>query len=313
MEGDLEERHIGRDKSNLRFALILTSIVFVAELVGGILTRSLALVADSAHMFLDAFAVGLSFFALYLSELPATHKRTFGWHRAEVLAALINGLLLSVVAVEIFIHGWRRMADPQEVIILPMMIIAGVGLVTNLIVARRLHSSDKHDINMRGVYLHVLGDLMASVAVLGGGVVMLVTGQMIVDAILGMGIACLVLYSAIRLLRDVFHVLIEGVPRHIRVQDVTSAIAEVPGVKSVHDIHVWTICSHILSLSCHVRFDADSKVTQDDVISQINSAVREKYCITHSTIQVDHVSPYLEPVISQDLSHDSDHVHHSHG
>jgi cobalt-zinc-cadmium efflux system protein len=304
---------VSTDKGRLRFALALTAVVFVAELVTGILTGSLALVADSAHMFLDAFAIALSLTALYLSSLPATEHRTFGWHRAEVLAALANGVLLGVVAVEIFIHAIERLSSPREVIVLPMIVVAAVGLVTNLVVAFRLHGSDRRDINLRGAYLHVIGDMMASVAVVAGGVVIWITGKNLIDAILAMAIACLVLFGALRLLRDALHLLLDGVPRHIKVSEVSNAIAAVPGVTSVHDIHVWAICSHILSLSCHLRVDRKTRPENAAVINEINEAIAHRFGIMHSTIQIDDGGPEDEPMISQDLNHGAAHAHgHDH-
>jgi len=301
------------DTGRLRFALALTAVIFLAELVTGILTGSLALVADSAHMFLDAFAIALSLTALYLSSLPATEQRTFGWHRAEVLAALANGILLGVVAVEIFIYAIDRFSNPREVIILPMIAVATVGLIANLVVAFLLHGSDRKDINLRGAYLHVIGDLMASVAVVAGGVVIWATGLSLVDAILAMGIACLVLFGALRLLRDALHLLLEGVPRHIKIREVSEAITGVPGVVSVHDIHVWAICSHILSLSCHLRVDRASRPENAAVIADINEKLMHKFSITHSTIQIDDGDEEHEPMISQDLNHGAVHAHdHGH-
>lgn len=296
------------DKGRLRFALALTAVIFLAELVTGILTGSLALVADSAHMFLDAFAIALSLTAMYLASLPATEQRTFGWHRAEVLAALANGALLGVVAVEIFIHAVDRFSDPREVIVLPMIVVATVGLITNVVVALRLHGSDRRDINLRGAYLHVLGDLMASVAVVAGGAAIWASGMNLIDAILAMGIACLVLFGALRLLRDALHLLLEGVPRHIAITDVSEAIAAVPGVVSAHDIHVWAICSHILSLSCHVRTDRAKGPTNASVIEAINEMLTHRFGITHTTIQIDDGDEEHEPIISQDLNHDAAHA-----
>jgi cobalt-zinc-cadmium efflux system protein len=261
-------------------------------------------------MFLDAFAIALSLTALYLSSLPATEHRTFGWHRAEVLAALANGVLLGVVAVEIFIHAVERISNPREVIVLPMIAVATLGLITNFVVAFRLHGSDRKDINLRGAYLHVIGDMLASVAVVAGGVVMWATGLNLIDAILAMAIAGLVLFGALRLLRDALHLLLEGVPRHIRIADVSEAIAAVPGVISVHDIHVWAICSHILSLSCHLRVDRGKRPQNAPIIREINETLAHRFGIMHSTIQIDDGGPEDEPMISQDLNHG---VAHGHG
>jgi cobalt-zinc-cadmium efflux system protein len=300
------------DRGRLRFALILTAMVFVAELATGLLTGSLALIADSAHMFLDSFAVGLSLVALYLAGLPATEQRTYGWHRTEVLAALVNGMLLTFISVEISIHGVNRLMNPREVVILPMIAVAFVGLLTNVVVALKLRRPEERDINLRGAYLHVLGDLMASVAVVAGGFAMMATGVAWIDPLLAMAIACLVLLSALRLLREALHMLLEGVPAHIRTVEVCDAIAGVPGVASVHDVHVWAICSHILSLSCHVRVDDGRTPGNNSIIDRIGDLVDERFGISHTTIQVEH-GKGKEPMISQDLNHAGPVHLHEHG
>jgi len=270
------------DKSitgRFKYAIALTALTLVAEVIGGIWTNSLALLSDAAHVFLDIFALVLSLVAIKLSSYPVTDTRTFGWHRAEVFASLINGITVFLMAFGIFYEGWGRLLEPQEVKSLPMLVIAGIGLVMNLVAASALHQHSHDDLNVHSAFLHVIGDAAASVGVIAGGIVMYYTGWFVIDAAISIVIGCIIFWGAWRVIRESSHILLEGVPRGMSVQAVVESIQEVEGVNAVHNLNVWTICSHILALSTHVDILPEFKENQGDVLRQIEEMLLERYHI----------------------------------
>jgi cobalt-zinc-cadmium efflux system protein len=218
----------------------------VAEVIGGIWTNSLALLSDAAHVFLDLFALILSLAAIKLASYPVSDTRTFGWHRTEVFASFINGASVFLMALGIFYEAWGRLFNPQEVKSLPMFIIAAIGLAMNLVAAGALHSHSHDDLNVHSAFLHVIGDAAASVGVIAGGVVMYFTDWYVADAIISIGIGCVIFWGAWRVMREAAHILLEGVPRGLSTAEVAEAINGVEGVNAVHHMNLWAICSHIL-------------------------------------------------------------------
>jgi cobalt-zinc-cadmium efflux system protein len=225
------------------FAIGLTAVTLVGELIGGFWTNSLALLSDAAHVFMDLFALLLSLLAIQLSGRPASDRRTYGWHRAEILASLMNGLTLLLIAFGILQEAWDRLLNPQPVKSAEMFVIASLGLVMNLIAASRLHGHSHDDLNVRSAFLHVIGDAIASVGVILGGVVMLYTGWFVVDALISDVIAIIIGWGSIRLLREAGHILLEGVPPGVELNRVIEKIRAVAGVNDVHHLHCWAICS----------------------------------------------------------------------
>jgi len=239
------------DGRALRRVLLLTAAFMVVELVGGLVANSLALLADAGHMLTDVGALGLALFAAWFSRRPATPDKTYGYLRIEILAALVNGVTLFVVAGLILWDAVGRIAQPEEVDPVILMGIATGGLVVNLVGARILHGGHRHSLNVRGAYLHVLGDLLGSIgAILAGGII-LTTGWTPADPVISVGIALLILLGAWRLLRESTDVLLEATPSHIALGDVATGIASVPGVRSVHDLHVWTLTGGVVAMSGH--------------------------------------------------------------
>jgi len=272
-------------KVDLRPALVITGAVFFLEFAGGFWSGSLALLSDSLHVLFDAVALGLAWAATVLASRPATDRHSWGLHRSEILAALINGVALILVSAGIFVEAVRRLMHPTDVHTGGMLVIALIGLVANAIVARQLHGHDGEDLNMRGAYLHILGDLLASVAVIVGAVVIRYTGWTVVDPILSLGIGLLLLSGAGRLVRESLHILMEGVPRGLSVEQIVAAVREVPGVKDLHKVHVWSLCSHIRALAAHLTIDPAYSATAQQVIDDVNIFLREKFNITHTTLQ----------------------------
>ncbi len=302
MDHEGHEHHAASATSRLRFAILATGSVFFLEVVGGLLTHSLALLADSAHVFMDVFALSLALGASRLSQRPSSEVRTFGWHRAEVLAAFINGCLLFGVSVVIFREAYYRILTPREVLAPGMLAVGFVGLVVNAVVAFRLHVRGEHDINIRGAYVHVLGDMIASVGVVVGAIIIYFSGWTRVDAALSIGIGLLIAYNAIRVVLDALHILLEGVPKGLDVHEVANALEGIQGVNAVHDLHIWTVCSHILSLSCHMRLGLSDRERRARIIEKANELLQERFRIRHSTIQVDE-GECTEERIAQDLKH----------
>jgi cobalt-zinc-cadmium efflux system protein len=273
-----------------RFALSLgiSVFIFVAELAGGFWTGSLALLSDSAHVFLDIFALAFSYIALRVSTLPADDRHTFGWHRLEVFAGLANGITLFAVTITIFYEAWQRIKSPVVVHSAEMLVIAVIGLIANLITAQLLKEHHQHDLNVRSAFLHVVGDALSSVGVIIGGIVMLFTGWIIIDPIISVLICIFLFFGSWRVVRSSVHILFEGTPEGISLSDVARAISEIDGVREVHDLHIWSICSGYPALSVHVCADFDRTTTER--LSAIKKMLQERFGIEHTTIQIDSVN-----------------------
>jgi cobalt-zinc-cadmium efflux system protein len=264
--------------------LALVLLYMGAEVVGGLLTNSLALLADAGHMFSDAGSLALALFAMWIARKPRSPGKTFGYHRTEVLAALANGLTLVVIAVYIVFEAVERFESPQEVDGATMMWIAVGGLVVNLLGLKILHGGQDESLNLRGAWLHVMADALGSVQAIAAGALIWAFGWDIADPIASVLIALLVFGSSWPLLRDATNVLLEGTPAHIDSGEVTKALEAVDGVLGIHDLHIWTITSGFESLSVHVRVKGREGA---DVLAEIRELVRERFDIEHSTVQVE--------------------------
>ncbi len=274
----------GRPARRLAWAISLTTLILAGEIVGGIWTGSLALLSDAAHVFMDVFALTLSLGALLLARRPADERRTFGWHRAEVFAALINGVTLIGVAAFIFVEGVGRLLEPTPVKGVGLLVFAAAGLVGNAAVALLLRRHVGADINIRGAFLHVIGDVLASAAVIVGAVIVIFTGWYVVDPILAFAIGGLLLWGSGRLVRDALRILFEGTPAGVLPRDVARALAAVEGVTAVHDLHVWALCSHITNLSAHLVV---CEGAGDAVLRAAEDALAAKFKINHTTLQLE--------------------------
>jgi cobalt-zinc-cadmium efflux system protein len=291
----------GTPAARLRLAIPLTLAVFAAELIGGIWTSSLALLSDSLHVLFDATALGLSYAAIVLAARPASDRHSYGLHRGEILAALANGLTVALIAAWIFSEAWERLHSPRPIRVGGMMGVALAGLAANAVVARLLHGHHHDDLNVRGAYLHVLGDLLASAAVVAGGAVIWATGWTLIDPLLGLAIGLLLLWGAGRLVRESLHVLMEGVPAGITVEGVVAVVRGVPGVTDFHRVHIWSLCSHIRALSAHLTVDDAAGRDAHAVLDAVNDLLHERFGITHTTLQSEcrgcaADGPYCTPV-----------------
>jgi cobalt-zinc-cadmium efflux system protein len=274
-------------RKRLTLAIFFTSLVLVAEAVGGILANSLALLSDAAHMFGDVFALCLSWFALKIACSPSTHTKTYGLHRMEIFAAFLNGVLLVIMAGWIFYEAIERFQNPSTVDSQTVIVIAIIGLITNLTVLFVLkeHGMHSHDLNMKGAFFHVLGDTIASVGVIIGAVIMMATGWYVIDALLSAAIAVLLIWGPKSILSDSVHILLEGVPKGISIVEVKKELTAIPAIREIHELHIWSICSNIYALSAHALVN-DQKVNQvEAVLTEIQELLKNKFNITHSTVQ----------------------------
>jgi cobalt-zinc-cadmium efflux system protein len=272
-------------RENLRLALAITGSWFVIELVGGLYANSLALLADAAHMLTDLAALGLSLFALKISKRPATHSKTFGYLRAEILAALANGIFLILIAIYIFYESYQRFRMPEEVKSVPMLVVAATGLVANIATAALLFRSRHENLNLRGAFLHVVGDTLGSVGAILAGVLIFLRQWYMADPIVSAVVAALVLYSSWELVAESVDVLLEGTPRHLDVPSILADLGRLHGVTSVHDLHVWSITSEMTAMSCHLVLKPGEDAGR--VLAESSGLMREKYGIEHTTIQIE--------------------------
>lgn len=281
----------GGNRTRLAIALAIIAAVLVAEVVGALLSGSLALLADAGHMSSDAIGLAVALIATIVAARPATDRHTFGFQRVEVLAALLNGVLLSVVAVWVAIEAIRRLTTPAdaEVHALPMLIVAGVGLLANLAAMLVLRGGDRRSLNMRGASLEVFGDLLGSIAALAAGAVILLTGFGQADAIASLLIAALIVPRAFLLLRDVVRVLTESAPRETNVEQIRQHLLETPGVVAVHDVHVWAITSGQPVFTAHV--ECDEAVFQRGetgaMLEALGDCLKGHFDVEHSTFQLE--------------------------
>jgi cobalt-zinc-cadmium efflux system protein len=257
----------------------------VAEAAGGWWTGSLALLADAGHMFTDVAALALALTAVWFASRPATSSKTFGYYRLEIIAALVNGVALVVISLLIFYGAWERWFSPPVVRGGPMMIFAAGGLFVNLVCAWILHGHNQVDLNMRGAWLHVIGDALGSVAALAAGALMWGFGWYTADPLFSVLISALIIWGSIRLIRESTNILLEGTPAHINLAAVENAILDTNGVDDVHDLHVWTITSGREALSAHVIHS--HAISQPDLLKELRIKLHDRFGVDHLTIQME--------------------------
>jgi cobalt-zinc-cadmium efflux system protein len=275
----------------LGWTLALLAAYTVAEVIGGLATGSLALLADAGHMLSDVLSLLLALGAIWLARRPATPARSFGYRRAEIIAAFLNGLLLVLVAAWVLLEAARRLSDPPEVLGGWMLAVAVGGLAVNAAALVVLARSGRESLNIKAALRHVLADALGSVGVIVASIVILTTGWELADPIVSAAIAVLILFSAWAVLRDSGHILLEGAPSGVDPGEVESVILDVPGVESVHDLHVWTITSGFDALSAHVLVGREQDCHA--LRRAVEQALGASFGITHTTLQVDHASTRL--------------------
>lgn len=277
----------GKIEKRLTMALTITIFIFLMELVGGFLSNSLALKSDAGHLFGDVLALGLSLLAVKLSKLPASSRRTYGYHRSEVLAAIVNGTTLLILAVYIFYEAYRRLIEPEPIKSMLMLAVAVIGFAANIYVMVKLRGHASENLNVRAAFLHVMGDMLASVGVIIGGLVMLITGNYLADPLISFLVGFIIFFGAAGVLREGVNILLEGVPRHINYLNLKNDMESIEGAIAVHDLHIWTISSSKLALSAHVTVPEKSGHMGQDIIAATNTMLKDKYGIGHVTLQIE--------------------------
>ncbi|KAA5542004.1 cation diffusion facilitator family transporter [Adhaeribacter rhizoryzae] len=274
-----------QNKKRLMFVLGFTLLYLLAEVIGGIWTKSLALLADAGHMLTDVGGLVFALIAINLAEKKATPEKTYGYYRAEILAALANAVVLIGISLYILYEAYLRFLNPPEVESKFMLVIAGVGLVVNLIGMYILRKGSKDSLNMKGAYFEVLSDMLTSIGVIAAGIIMWTTGWYYADPILSAGIGLFILPRTWILLKEAVDILLEGTPADVNLAVVRETLQKIPGVTQVHDLHVWTLTSGINAMSAHVVIE--EQTTPNQVLKAINDQVKEPFKIKHTTIQVE--------------------------
>lgn len=276
-----------KGSQRLKVALVIVLVVMVAEVVGGILSNSLALLGDAGHMLVDALALGMALFAIKVARRPATPTRTYGYHRVEIMAALANGVTLVLVAAYIFYEAYQRFLNPPVVQTPLMLVVATIGLIANLIGIRLLRGVSRGSLNIKAAFWHIVGDTISSVGVIIAGVIISVAGWYVVDPIIAVFIGGIILWGAVRLVRESADILLEAVPKHIQMDKVVETIKNVPGVEDVHDIHIWTITSGIHALSVHLLIEDQTVSRSAEIVETVNQNLARYFNITHTTLQLE--------------------------
>ena len=274
------------EAKRLSVTLFLALLAALLEGVGGWVAHSLALLSDAGHMLADAGAIALSLIALRIAGRPADARRTYGYYRLEILAALLNGAVLIAIAVGIVFEAWQRLRHPHEVHVRVVVLLALAGIALNAVGMWLTHTGDS-SMNLRSTFLHLGGDLLNSVGVLVSAAIIFWTGRLEADPIISFLIAATIVWSAVRLCREAVDVLLEGVPAHLDFSEVNLALGAVPGVAAVHDLHVWTITSGLVALSCHIVVNCEGPDcrSHDEILTDARQVLREKFHIEHTTIQ----------------------------
>jgi len=280
----------GGDRTSkvLRISLVVTLIYIVLLVIAGIRAHSLALLSEAGHNLSDLVALLLSLVAVYLQARPPSATKTYGWHRAGVLAALVNAGSLVVISFFIFYEAFRRLRNPEPVHAGLMMGVAAVGVVMNGVIALLLYKSQR-DVNIRSTLLHEIGDTVSTAAVIVGGWAISATGQYWIDPALSFGIGALILWSGFGIVRETLNILLEGTPQGIKLERVTAAICAVDGVNDVHDLHVWNIGSETAALSCHISIADIPPSVSERILREVKERLREEFHIDHTTIQFENV------------------------
>jgi len=276
--------------SVLKWSIFLMLALAAGEAAAGYWTHSLALLSDAGHNFTDSLALMLAWLAFYLQAKPADEVKTYGYHRAGVLAAFVNALTLIGLAVYIFYEAWQRFRNPAPVHAEWMMLVAGAGFLVDAGVSVALLRGSRHDVNVRGAFLHTAGDAASTAGIVLGGGLIYLTGWQQIDSILSVLIGGLILWSSVDILRETLNILLEGLPRGLRLDAVVTAMRQVEGVEQVHDVHIWSLGSHNHALSCHVTIADIPPSASQRILDRLNETLERNFQISHTTVQFEHAA-----------------------
>ena len=273
--------------NKLKYSLILSATILIAEVIGGVLSNSLALLSDAGHVFADVIALGLSWYGVRQAMRPSDSRMTFGYHRIGVIVAIVNAVSIFVIAAVIIYEAYGRLREPPEVKSTLMMAVAIVGLAANILVTWWLRKAQRSNINIRSAFWHAFGDALASVGVIAGGIIIMLTGQFLVDPIISVLIALIILWSAWSIFREGFRVILEATPRDVDILKMIGALKSIEGVKDVHDVHVWSITPELRAMNGHILIE-DISISDAAVIrSRIEEVIRDQFHIEHTTLQME--------------------------
>jgi len=273
--------------SKLKFGIIFTGAILVIEVVGGLLSNSLALLSDAGHVFADVIALSLSWYGVRQAERPPTGRMTFGYHRVGVIIALVNAISIFVIAAIIFYEAYRRWQQPPEINSPIMLAAAVVGLSVNIFVVFWLRKEQQKNLNVRSAYWHAFGDALASIGVIIGGIIILLTGWFLIDPIISVFIGCIITLAAWRILKEGLRVLLEATPHQVDVTKMVNTLTQILGVKGVHDVHVWSISPEIHAMSCHVLIDDLPTSQAADIRRNIEEILQKRFHVEHTVLQME--------------------------
>lgn len=289
----------------LQISLLATVAFIVVEIATGVVSGSLSLISDAAHNFADCLALGLAWFAAYLQQKPPDQTKTFGYHRAGVVAALFNAASLVAMAVWILFESYERLVTPRDVDERMMIYVAAAGIALNLFVMRALHAHSKADLNIRGAYVHMLGDALSSVGIVIGGALIAWTGWLWVDPALSALIAVLILWTGWRIVGEALNILLEGLPAGMSLEDVRSALLELDEVLEIHDLHVWSLSADSHAMCCHAVIPDMPPSASQAILDSMNETLAERFGIRHATVQFEHRPCEHYAMVCSELEHDS--------
>jgi len=312
MAGHNHHSASGMNEQRLRLSLGLTLAFVGVELVAGIRGHSLALMSDAGHNFTDAFALLLSWYALWIARKPATAGKTYGYHRVGILTALFNAVTLLAIAGVIIGEAIRLFAHPEPTQSTPMIVVALIAVVMNTVIALWLHSASHDSLNVRSAFIHMLGDAISSAGVVGAGIVVHFTGWVYADPLVSVLIAIFIVVSSVGIVREAVNVLLEGTPRGLDMKTLVEAMQDVPGVDDVHDLHVWCIGDGMNALSCHLRVSESDAYRAGTVVREVKDMLAERYATRHSTIETECIGCNSGEVYCQMDVHEKTGCDHSH-
>ncbi len=290
-------RRESNKESQLALALLISVGIMLLELAGSLVSNSLALLGDAGHVFTDVFALGLSILAVRLSKRPHTGSMTYGFHRIEILIAFLNAGTLITVSLYVLYEAFLQFLHPPEVKAPILLAVASIGLLGNAASAALVWPQRRRDLNIRAVFLHILGDMLATIGAVVGGVALLLTGVSVIDPLVGALIGGLILKGSIDVSRESATILLEGVPTQIKLQEVTQELMKVEGIKGVHDLHIWTITSGFYALTGHITIEDQMLSRAEQILNRVSQVLKERFSISHITLQ-----PEPEKIISLDIN-----------
>ncbi len=278
---------VGKTTTRLALSLVLTLIFVVVEAAAGFFSNSLVLLTDAAHNLTDVLALGISWFAMHLTAQPANSRQTYGWHRAGILAALVNSTTLVLISLGIFYEAWRRLMSPPEVQAGILVGVGAVALVVNLVTALLVRKGSEHDLNLRAAFVHLMGDVLSTLGAVAAGVVIFFTGWNLLDPLVSVLIGLMILWSAWGILRETVDILLEATPRDVDMNSLVREIVQIPGVLGVHDLHVWSISRGLRTMSAHILTEDVPLSSGSNIQAQVSEVLARRFNIAHATLQLE--------------------------